>query len=338
MLKVLGQAVASSRNPLQELSNIWFSGDSAIAYNDMIGIKIAFETDFRGGIAGDKIIGVLENSGADQVDIGVEEADLLIKMGRRSIRLLRQPYDDWFWDPKTPDQRGFAVDKSFRDAIGCVLVSVGASSVINPEQRGVTIVQDGGVADLYATDAVTLSWMEVDGAILDKGKRVILPTEFCEILRSLRETAELCFVEDEGVYCLTKIDVGGRPHDAMFFSKLVPDDNPVNFRRVVDDCVRGDKGFKVPSALQECVDCALVIMDDLAADFGVKDGALTLYAATSHGEVNESIDIGDYKDISVKLDVRLMKRALAGRERISISDSCIVLTGPAGFTHIMSTK
>jgi hypothetical protein len=339
LLKAVSPALAGSKNQVQELSNVWFSGDSVSAFNDLLGIRISLRTEFSGGIMGSKIIGVLDNSRARQVDITGTGEEALLKIGAARIKLTRRPIEDWFWEPEVPEAQGYRVGREFREVISLLLMSVGSANVVNPEQRGITVIQNGLAADLYSTDAVTMSWVKfaTEQKIVDTADRIILPTPFCECLVALKHDAELRF-DENAVYCLTKLVIGEEQFDMMIFSKLVDDENPVPFERVVKDCLGDDQKFEVPSRLKMCTDRAMVLLENEPAELEIKDGYLLLYAQTPHGEVDDAIKIGDCGEVSIKIDVALLRRALEGREQMSVSKHCIVLTGPGDFTHIIATK
>jgi hypothetical protein len=195
ILRALSPALGNSRDPI--LSRVWFDGEHVSAFNDMLGIKIVFPTEFTGGVLGEKLIGVLQRSRARTVYIRGDGDDALIKIGNARITLSRQPIDDWLWKPEVPKRPRFPVTIALRDAIAATLLTVGSANVLNPEQRGITIIQNGKAADLYSTDAVSMSWVRIDSKVCESGTRLILPTPFCERLTSLKSDAELRFNSHE---------------------------------------------------------------------------------------------------------------------------------------------
>ncbi len=340
LLKSLSPALAGAKNSLPELSCVWFSGTHASAFNDVLGIQVTFATEFTGGVLGDKLLGVLERSRAKEVDVAVEGEDALLKIGAARIKLTRRPIEDWFWRPEIPEASGFVVTKLFRDAVDLTLLSVGSASVLNPEQRGITVIQNGKTADLYSTDAVSLSWVRVDTSkqkVMEHTSRLILPTIFCEQLKSLKNEAELRF-DENAVYCLTKFGEGDEQAEALIFSKLVEDDNPVSFEDVVRQHVGDEGGVEVPAQLKLRASRAMVLLGDQPVQIEVDDNHLYLFAQTAYGEVDDVLKIGDHPNVKVKIDMALLHRALDGRERMTIAEHGVVMTGPESFTHIISTK
>lgn len=343
LLKMLTPALANSKNQVQELAQIWFSGEHMSAFNDVLGIRIAFATEFTGGVLGEKLIGVLERSRAKEIDLGLDGDDALLKIGAARIKLTRRPIEDWFWQPEIPEGDGYIATKTFREAIDAALLSVGTSNTLNPEQRGITIIQNGKAADLYSTDAVSMSWVTMDTSkqpLFDHSDRLIMPTLFCEQIKSLKGDAELRF-DENAVYCLTAVDPSGKKeslHDVLVFSKLIEDENPVAFDDVVKQHVNGEEGVEIPTQMKLRAERAMVLLGNQPVELEIADKNLYLYAQTPYGEVDDVLKIGDHPEIKVKIDVSLLVRAFDSCDRMRVAKNGVVMTGPKGFTHIVATK
>lgn len=341
LLKALSPAIANERNAVRELSHIWMDGIHISAFNDLLGIQIDFPTDFTGGVLGEKLIGIIERSQADTVDVNVDNDAMLLKIGRANIKLECRPIEDWFWKPQVPEEPGYAVTQKFREAVELLLISVGSSNVENPEQRGITVIQDKTGADLYSTDAVTLSWFRIDTGnkpVVVVGTRLIMPTVFTEQLIKLGE-AELCF-DENAVYCLTEIEPTGEKgnrYDMLVFSKLVADENPVSFTDVVNQHVTDYEGVAVPAALKAQIERAMVLLTEEPLNVEVKDNDLHLYAQTPYGTIDDHLELS-HPNVKAKLDAALLNRALEGRELIVLSTEAVVLRGPGAFLHIVAAK
>jgi hypothetical protein len=340
-------ALSSNKNQLEELSCFWFSGKHVEAYDDLIGVRVDFKTEFTGGVRGEKLLRILDASFED--DVEVEEADdanFDLKIGEAWIKLASRKYDDWFWEPKVPEDEGYIVTKEFIEAVKLTLISVGEARIQNPEQRGITIIQNGaGVADLYSTDAATISYMPVVAkdsvfSTFDH-ERVILPTEFCEQLLKIGEGAELRF-DENAVYCLAEVEFGGKSRNVLLFSKLVPDDSPEDIAGTVKFYDKPG-GFPIPNKMSPVLDRATVLLGDGAPLLlSVKEGFLYLYAESpQYGEVDDRLPLKgleNQNELKVKVDPALVKRGLEGRETMMVADNCLLLRGPGKFLHIVSLK
>ena len=73
-LKACKPALAE-KDPLTQLLCLWFSGQSLFAYNNVIGIDAPLETDFKGGVQGALLFGLVSNSLAKQAEITVDGSD-----------------------------------------------------------------------------------------------------------------------------------------------------------------------------------------------------------------------------------------------------------------------
>ena len=349
LLKLAEPALAGSKNPVQEMCCLWFSGSHLSAYNDLLGVEVVLKTEFTGGINGEKLIALLDRSHVKEVDIETDGEEVLLKIGRARIKLARRPIEDWFWHPEVPVEPGFLITKGFHEGVELALMSVGAPTVENAEQRGVTAVQNGEAVDLYSTDGVSLSWAHVvalDTAIGPAGSRVILPTPFCERLAALKSDAELRF-DENAVYCLTSIDLTNRKqkdevrkaYEMLVFSRLVDDDDPVSFVDVVGKHASNDDGVEVPAQLKQCIERAMVLLTEQPLEVEVEDGNLYLFAdAPPYGEVDDVLKFPAHPNVKAKLDAALLHRALDGRETVHISKEAVVLRGPKSFLHILACK
>lgn len=360
VLKRVKPALSSNSNAVVELSHFWFDGKYVSAFDDIIGIRVEFETEFTGGLPGDKLLGIIENSRARTVEIeSIENGNMQLKAGRTIVKFTSRPIDDWFWKPELPDTGEYKTTKEFLEAVDLTLVSVGTGRVLNPEQRGITVIQNGASADLYSTDAVTISWMKVptdkDGVYSTMDHtRLILSTPFCEQLKQFKPGAKLSFSEN-AVYCTSEIVVGqdvieekgkektvDKKANILVFSKLVDDEDPVPFEEVINKYAKGNASFSVPEGFGLALDRALVMLETgKPAEISIEDDFLFLLAETPHGNVDDQVklkDIEGQKDITVKVDLSLLRRGLDGRERMAVNRDCLVLKGPGDFVHVVATK
>lgn len=374
LLSVLKPAVASSRNQVPELAHVWFDGEYASAFNDVLGIRVAFKTEFTGGMLGEKLTGVLDRSHDDMIGVECEDEEAVFAIGSAFIKLTRRPIEDWKWfsqEYQPPKEGGYVVSDAFRDAVGAALLSVGATNTMKPEQCGVTVIQNGAAADLYSTNAVSMSWIWVktgNKPVVSGGSRVILPTPFCDLIKALKYPAELRF-DENGVFCLTKVDLGAaaeapeedgvekkeekkvkvasksdKAREVVIFSKLVPDDDPVAFDRVVAEHTATEEGgeevkyAKVPGELKQRAERAMVLLEDQPIEIEVKKNQLYLYAHTPYGEVDDVLGIKGHPDVKAKVDLTIFRRALDVCDAMRISSSSVVLTGPNNLLHIIACK
>jgi hypothetical protein len=67
---------------------------------------------------------------------------------------------------------------------------------------------------------------------------------------------------------------------------------------------------------------------------------LRLYCNSPAGEFDDlvEIDANGHAELTVRADVALIRRALAGRTSLALTRDSVVLTGPPGFFHFISVR
>lgn len=358
LLRILNTAkpALASKNPLMELTHYWFDGEQVSAYDDVIGIQCALKTDFRGGVPGDLLLGVLEKSLSKEVSLDLAEdgKNLSVRAGSFRLDLAVLPIEDRVWTPEPQDwQHAAKLSAEFVEALDLVMISVGDEKSGNPEQRGVTLIPQSGAVDLYSTDARSLSWVRVavEEALWSSFDldRCIFPTPFCEQLIKIFDRERTLLVAGENaVHVQTYVGVDketGAQHQTLLFARLVDDPAPVDFAGVVDKHLTSTHFVPIPARLELALDRALVVLSrvgqNVPAQFSVENHGIFLEAETQLGRIEDGVSLeGEavHPDISVKADPGLIRRALAGRRGLTFSAQSVVLRGPDNFYHIIATN
>jgi DNA polymerase III sliding clamp (beta) subunit (PCNA family) len=347
LLKALNSAkpALGSNNQLVELNHFWFDTDYVYAYNEILGIKAPCKTDFMGGVKGDLLLGMLDKSSAKELIIEEDGNELICTAGTAQLTFTLLPFKDFkdIWTIKEPDwDNSYEISDAFIEAVDAVLFSVGNSKVLNPEQRGITIIQrDRGYADLYTTDSATISWarIETDRKIHSENVRCVLLTEFCDLLKGIAKPTDKLSIDQSTASLLVQ--------DGMFvFSRLVEEgETPADFETYMREYTKVEKFVKIPKEFDMALARAELLTtkgtsEVTPVEFSIKEReppVLTLYAKTLYGEIDDEIEIEPgHEKIVVKADVSLVKRALNKRTGFAIKKECIVLTGPVNFFHIIA--
>src|SRR5260370_904174 len=106
----------STKELIEELLHFWSDGKFITAYNDQsLGIQVPFESEFKGGIRGTIILGMLEHSRAKQIEMEIpEEGEATIKCGRARIKLpLLPPERAIFELPDFKKLKPYSITTSF---------------------------------------------------------------------------------------------------------------------------------------------------------------------------------------------------------------------------------
>lgn len=355
-LKTAAPALAGEKNQVKELSHFWFDGDYVSAFNDILGIRVECVTEFVGGVNGEHLLGILENSPARELHLEEENGTLIIRVGGAIIKLAVLPIADMLWKPAVPKADPYIISQGFMEAVDMCLLSVGKSKVLTPEQRGVTLIQTNTL-NAFSTDAVSLSCMLIEGdAALLEGERCILSTPFCEQLSNIGGESAALYFTASSVYCdsavvVAEVDDKQETKKALLFAKLIEDDDPIDFNSHVARYMKAAKGAVViPTGFRLSVDRAMVILSEgqpvtLKIKKDHKDDefkSIFIYSTGDEqaGEVDDAILLSDnnHSDIEVLIDAKVLKRGLENRKVMMITEDCVIMLGPEKFTHIIATK
>jgi len=350
MLEAAAPALGTTRNLVPGLSHFWFGRDSVTAFNDVLGIQVAFDSDIVGGVEGERLLGLLKNSTAKNVTLvtktGGRTPVLSVELGSTSVTLPWRPISEALFHEKFPNDRVFRVSDKLIDAVKLVMLSCVSKKLASPAERGVTVVQKDTAIDLFTTDNATVSWAQVDDCplfpIVDEA---IWPREFCDYFVKHFVHGTKIAMTDDAVWCTGGVPQKSQPLDVTMYAKLVEDNSPVDFFGFVNRH-RGAASFDIPDDLGRALSRAAVMLPEklpielevvTVTDPDVR--ALRLYANSSAGEFDDLVEIkaNGHADLMVKTDVALVRRALVGRTGLALTPGSVVLTGPPGFFHFIST-
>jgi len=348
-------ALGTAKNLVPGLSHFWFDGDTLTAFNDILGIRVAFLSDFTGGVEGERLLGILKNSTAKNVTLEARTERrrevLSVEIGSVVVTLPLRPVTESLFHEQFPDdiQRECLVDKPFIDKIKLVMLSCGNKKLASPAERGVTIIQGKSHVDAYATDEVTVSWVRLDNCAVMLPGRVIWPRDFCDYLVRYFGDGTRVFVTEDAVWCQTAKDSDG--YNVTVYARLIEDNTPSDFAAFVGrykDAVA--VAFKIPGDLSKALLRAEAMLPEKASvelevtEVTGDDGdvrVLRLYSDTATGVFDDMVELdgaAGHAELRVLADVKLIRRALSGRTSLAITGGCVVLTGPEGFFHFIANQ
>jgi hypothetical protein len=348
VLEAASPALGTTRNLVPGLSHFWFDGRRVTAFNDVLGIRVPFISDFSGGVEGDRLLGLLKNSTARNVTLEASKSGktLNVEFGGTAVLLPMRPiYESLFHEEfPTGDER--MVSQAFIDALKLTMLSCVSKKLASPAERGVTLIQAGTAIDAFTTDEATVSWARIKKCSLFDTipNRAIWPREFCDYFIRHFSHGVSVVMTDDAVFC-----AGDSEQMAVtVYAKLVDDNSPVDFPRFVSDYEDEIAlAFVIPSDLNHALSrAAAMVPEKTPVELevtSVDDDArvLHLYARSAAGEFDDLVEINDvagHADLKVKTDVALVRRALGGRTSLALTQNSVVLTGPPGFFHFISTK
>lgn len=351
VLDAASPALGTTRNLVPALSHFWFDGKTVTAFNDLLGIRVAFTSDFEGGVVGERLLGVLKNSTADNVVLGARTKGrnpvLSVTIGSAGVILPLRPVTESVFREEYPDKlKFFQISDKFIESLKLVMLSCVSKKVASSAERGVTIVQKDGATDLFSTDELTVSCARVSDCLLfEKSGRAIWPRDFCDyFIKHFLDGTWVAIIGDS-VWCTGSVPYKSEPLDVTICAKLIDDSAPVDFHRFVGD-YEGVAIFKVPGELPKALLRAAAMLPEKSpidlevAAIDTNMQALRLYSNTAAGEFDDlmQIEASGHPELTVRADVGLIKRALPGRTALSITRDSVVLSGPPGFFHFISTR
>ncbi len=340
-LKMIEPAIAP-RELVGQLVHIWFSGETVTAYNDVIGIEAPFATDFKGGLRGSVLLGILSNSGAANVEVNEgKEGEMLIKAAGAHVNLALLPESDLpFAFPARVDKLT-SFDDKFVEALNRVLISVGSDTSV-PDQLGVTVIDEGPKLQLLTTDSNTISSMRIakpKGWVVE---RVTIPTVFCSELQRICKGGGDLSISDNDI-------IAKSPSGVRLFSRLVAIERPLKFNETIKKMAPPDMKMLVPipEMLKRALDRVSVLMDGNTEDVAfffennkAGESCVGLFAKTSLGEIDDVIRLkeGTHHDIEQRIDHSLIARAVDRCDKFLLSDRCLTMTGPDDFLYLISVS
>lgn len=324
-----------------ELTHYFFTGKNILAYNDVIGMEIPFQTDFAGGLPGKLLLGVLEKSLAKEVELieGDKDSEMLLKAGNARVNLSLLPIERVVWQfPEFDEKNSFKVDKDLAVIIGEMLISIGQNTSM-PDQLGITFNPwefDEKWLDLYSTDGNSLSWARIDLPENYHAKRCTVSEEFCKQFKALCDGSAQLIIEDD--CALAQFENG-----IKLYGRLVDVPSPRNFEDKIDGLIpEPDKLISIPARLKLAIDRATVVLDNLpgaTTELSIdRDKVLRLYAKpNSHTELRDAIRLNeDHEEITSYFDPALIKRALDKRSQMCVTKDALILRGPDNYYHLVS--
>jgi DNA polymerase III sliding clamp (beta) subunit (PCNA family) len=325
-------APALSTNDLVPiLTHFCFSGDDVFAFNEQIGIVAPCKTTFEGAVAGNTLLNLLKASRAKEVEF--EEAkggELIVRAASSRFKLGLLPPDRFVWKPPTlEDTVVIGVDtKKFMAGISACMRSVSIDTSI-PDQLGVTLLNEGDVLSMYATDNATLSHARV--ALKKSPKnfdRVILSGSFCNqmLALSMRDKPLHLEVRED---CVLLAGVGG----TMLFGSLIVSPKPIDFPEKIEGNYPPDAdklAISIPTKLELILERACIVSaangEPVKTEIFVEGGVARFLTSSRMTSVRDSVQLeGKHKDVVLAVNPKLLRNGYGSFDRMLITSRCFIM-------------
>lgn len=185
-LKLAAPALGKDTAAQPALSHFCFEGDSFYAYNDITAVVVGLKTGLTLGIHGETLLGVLETSRSEQVEVAIKgRTATLSGAGRVDLPTLERS-DFLFSLPDEEPILSAPLGGDIRRALEICLISV-ADDSLRPEFNGVTLRIGKGGTILFSTDNNTATRMEPRDAkvLARKEAAVVLPRSAADLILKL---------------------------------------------------------------------------------------------------------------------------------------------------------
>ena len=321
-LRLLRPALAD-KSPVEGLNQIWLSGDTATAFNDIIAIEVVVPASVEGGVHGMTLLGMLEASTAKEIDIdkGNKDGDsLALKSAGMKAELPLIPSDRAvFAFPETLPE-GIVVD----DVLSAALKHVSLALSSGGDNMGVTFVAEGAQLAVYATDGMTVAWSRLKKPKGYPGKRVVLSPAFCDQLAVLNTAGMSLALTDDAAVAFDDVH--------RLFGRLVEVAKELDFAGTIKGNVPTPaSAVPLPEKLANALDRAEVLVNGVARKplrITIKQNVLRLYLTTDMGELSEALKIdGKHPDAEGLFNGAFIRRALGRCDRFVLSSECFAMLG-----------
>lgn len=328
------------------LAHFCFQGKSVTAYNDFIGIQVAFQTNFVCALQANILLRLLNSVDSEDIEIGFTDQRVFFKSGkaRTGVRA-RLPYmeeEDFFF--KWPNLKRLSSYKLTKaqaarvfEGIEMCLSSVGDQS---PAQMGITLGHDDGRLRMYSTNnkAISTYSMKDWGEGFDNK---ILSTVFCKALLKARDTygvKGVTFAMAEDFVLVTFGD------ECKVYGKLVNNKDPLDFQKVINTYVPKEfktKRQEIAPGLEEGFERALLILSaDLTktVTVGLDLKTVTVEASSPLGKLKSGARFGkEFKRDKFLVDAELACKAIAGATHVYFGKQAIIFS-KGSYMHLLGTQ
>lgn len=336
LVEKLGQIekAVGSDNIIQQLACVFFNEDSAVTYNDIIGMKTKLDVPIEGGLPLATLLALLRSSSVKEVEFGEAQDQLELKAGRSSYKLPFYNSDSALFEFPKPDETWTKVvigSSKFTNALQKALISTGRD-IGTGFRSGVTLSFEEEVVWIYSTDNVTMSRAATDLKLPKKlqNQEIIIPTQFAETLSGIG-AKELLFSPDKGM-------VIAEGKGAQLFTRGSTQADSGKFEKVVETWLPEDVEFKpIPIELEPALNRAQLLSED-KMDITVEEGTLRLQTHSHAGAIDDVVDFEDTGVLgaqTIEVDPNLLLRGLDLADSMWFNDRVVAFEGD-DFLYLVS--
>jgi DNA polymerase III sliding clamp (beta) subunit (PCNA family) len=323
-LELLKPALAGT-NLVPVYQCFMFNGKTVTATNDQIAIIAECKADAAFAVKGDILLGLLQNSRAEEVKFNLEDFDCHITASKSNFKLPYIPKDDFLFQP--PHTKRFAhsltIDSALLEGLQACLQTTSKDNT-QPALMGVTL-HHGDQLWSCDGDAVTRCNLKVDRS---DGPDLLIPNAFCEALIkvAIDTDAKAGEFELDNEWAQATLDTG-----YTLYGRIAKVDKPLDHTKLVNDTLgkkpEGTLDFvPVPKGLNNALSRARVVADPESAKtvLTVDANKLKLVTETSVGVVRDSMPVAGHQPVTAYVSAAFVQRAISLCEEFAILENCTV--------------
>lgn len=312
-----------------------FNGKTVTAYDGTIGVIAPCPIGEECVIPGTILLGLLENSKAEDIALTLDAEDITIKTGRSTFKLPFFPLEDYpFEDADTTGAVQLPINEDLIIGLQACLLTA-SRDTSKQALMGVAVAH----GNLYSSDGDTISEYSL-GAKLKTKEAFMMPNAFCD---ALLKVAGLLFTDEEpmtGTLFLNKDWVQAEIEGGyIVYGRMVENDTPVDFAKELKATIKGEElDFQpTPAGFDEALSRARVVSDreTVKTTLTIEKGRLKLLTESRMGVIRDSLAFPKHEDVVAHVSAALTQRSLGLCTEIVVldeycafrSEKLFVLTG-----------
>lgn len=319
---------------LPQMQHFWVGKTAVRAYNGALGISVDLKLGLEGGLPGNTLMGLLNSSSADTVNVAVKDDVVSLGIGRAKAKLPLLPADadPWAFPAKmATDAWQIVLTEEFITALDYVM-QVEADKPTKTEHRGVMLypVKKKKLLQLFAVHDTAIARAEVKGGLPDD-KPVLMPRKFLtEVVKQMEPDSVLYLLPD---YVIAKSPT------VTIYGHLLEAEGVLNLDEVLSPYMASAELVQIPDELDWALKRAMIVANNevplvrLTADAG----KLTVNGKYGLGDFEETMKIDEKCVGEMVINAADVLKLLPSVDSMAVSDQdALVLTASDRLVYVLA--
>jgi len=330
-LKSVAPALAN-KDFIPAFFNVYFEGESLIAFNDFICLDHQFDSDFTGGLQGDLLIKFLSSANGAEVTINdLGDGTVIVSCGSAKLTTTRLDSDQFVYSMPGAGELAEVKIDDLSHYLKKSKLSI-SGDLTAPWRLGVTIAGVENLIHFFTCDRVSATDVFIKAG-KTKLKPMHLSPAVCDMIIAL--DSDFLEVFDDGI----ALESGSLLVGARILSDIDVDQFTQMFGDVNDataDLLKGTDGQCIDTALVfGALERAQLVSNDGLTRFTVKDNVLTVETEGSSKMV-DSVTV-NHPDVEVQAPASIVSRAASQFKGFVILENSLVFLDD-GVTHVVAVS